>query len=64
MVILPPATAGYSGASLTLGCINNLAAASLTFSTSSQKIGAVASARAIGGKWYLVSNGVATATIA
>lgn len=64
MAILPPLTAGYVGASLTLGCFNNLSAASLTFSTSSQKIGAVAQARAIGGKWYVVSSGVATATIA
>jgi hypothetical protein len=64
MVILPPSTAGYSGASLTLGAFNNLAAASVTFSTSSQKIGAIASARAIGGKWYVVTQGVATATIA
>lgn len=64
MVILPPLTAGYVGASLTLGAFNNLAANSVSFSTASQKIGAIASARSVGGKWWIVSNGVATATIA
>ena len=65
MAILPPSTAGYSGASLTLGTLNNLAAASVTYSTSSQKIGAVASARSINGKWWVSNNSDAmVATVA
>jgi hypothetical protein len=65
MAILPPSTAGYVGASTTLGTLNNLAAASVTFSTSSQKIGAVATARSIQGKWWVSNNSDAmTATVA
>lgn len=55
MAILPPSTKGYDGASLTLGTLNNLAAASVTYSTSSQKIGAQAVARAIAGKWWVTN---------
>ena len=64
MAILPPATAGYSGASLTLGTFNNLTAASVTFSTASNLIGACATATAIGGKWYVINSSQATATVA
>lgn len=65
MIILPPATKGYDGASLTLGVTNNLAAASVTYSTSGQKIAACCSARAVGGKWWLVTESVGiTPTIA
>jgi len=65
MAILPPSTKGYDNASLTLGTLNNAAAASVTYSTSSQKIGAVASARSIAGKWWVVNNtDAAAATVA
>jgi len=55
MAILPPSTAGYVGASLTLGTLNNLAAASVTYSTSSQKIGAQCVARSLNGKWWVTN---------
>jgi hypothetical protein len=65
MAILPPSTKGYDNASLTLGTLNNAAAASVTYSTNSQKIGAVASARSIAGKWWVVnSTNAAAATVA
>lgn len=65
MAILPPSTKGYDNASLTLGTLNNAAAASVTYSTNSQKIGAVASARSIAGKWWVVNNtDAAAATVA
>ena len=56
MAILPPLTAGYTGASLTLAALNNLAAVSCTYLTAAQKIGAVLSVRSIGGKWWVSNN--------
>jgi hypothetical protein len=65
MAILPPSTAGYVGAALTIGTLNNASAASVTYSTSSQKIGACCSVKAVGGKWWLVNDSVgAAATVA
>ena len=56
MAILPPLTAGYVGASLTIGALNNLNAVSCTYQTASQRIGAVLSVRSIGGKWWVSNN--------
>ena len=44
--------------------VNNAAAASIAFSTSSQKIGSFAAAIAIGTKWLLINIGTNTATVA
>lgn len=63
LTIVPPSTAGYVGASLTLGTFNNLAAVSFAFTTSGNKIGAVATARSINGKWWIINDSQATATI-
>ena len=56
MAILPPSTAGYVGASLTLGALNNLNAASVTFQTAAQRIGAVLTVRSINGKYWVSNN--------
>ena len=64
MAILAPATAGFPGAVTTILTFNNLAAASLTFSTGGNLIGACATARAINGRWCVLNSSQATATIA
>ena len=64
MQILPPLTRGYEGAVLTLLTFNNAAAASLTFSTANQLIGACATARTINGRWHVINSSQNTATIA
>lgn len=64
MAILPPLTSGYVGASLTLGALNNAAAASVTFLTAGQRIGASISVRAINGKYWVTNNtNAAAATV-
>jgi hypothetical protein len=52
-----------AGAGLAI-TINNAAAASIAFSTSSQKIGSLAVAIAVGSKWLLVNLSTNTATVA
>ena len=64
MAILPPLTAGYPGAPLTLLTFNNLTAASLTYSTGGNLIGACATARSINGRWHVINSSQNTATIA
>lgn len=64
MAILAPATAGYVGAPTSILTFNNLAAASLTYSTGGQLIGACATARAINGRWHVINSSQNTATIA
>lgn len=64
MAILAPSTAGYVGAPTSILTFNNLAAASLTFSTANQLIGACATARTINGRWHVINSSQNTATIA
>ena len=63
LTILPPLTAGYVGASLTLGAFNNLNAASLAYTTASSKIGAICSCRSYAGKWWITNSSAAVPTI-
>ena len=63
LTILPPLTSGYVGASLTIGSFNNLAVASVAFSTAGNLIGACASIRSISGKWWLINVSVNTMTL-
>lgn len=63
LTILPPSTAGYVGASLTLGTFNSLNAASFAFTTAGNRIGAVATCRPWQGKWWIINGSQATATI-
>lgn len=64
MAILAPATAGYVGAPTSILTFNNLAAASLTYQTANQLIGACATARAVNGRWHVINSSQNTATIA
>jgi len=63
LTILPPLVAGYTGASLTMGGLNNLAIASAAYSTATQRIGAILECRTIGGKWWIHSIGGNTLTL-
>ena len=64
MAILPPLTTGVTNGILTLLTFNNLAAASMTFSTGGNLIGACATARSINGRWCVHNSSQNTATIA
>ena len=63
LTILPPLTAGYVGASMTLGAFNNLNAVSLTYSTAGNRIGAICSCRSFAGKWWITNSSAAIHTI-
>jgi hypothetical protein len=64
MAILPPLTTGITNGILTLLTFNNLTAASLTYSTGGNLIGACATARSVNGRWVVINSSQNTATIA
>jgi hypothetical protein len=63
LTILPPLVAGYPNASLTMGGFNNLAIASVAFTTAANRIGAVVGCRSIQGKWWIQNASPNTMTI-